>query len=341
MSQGLDKVGRDTGPGDGSFLVTNQDVPSGIVMEFILTNFNIDGNQLKSAHKALLDQHSVPFVRANKVHVELTGTASQTGSAAYDRELSRQRAERVRAYLLSKGLKNQQVPITDVHAAGKALSHSSNVEDEMDRAVRIRIVVGVRKVPVIPAHPSVVVPQIAPPQLVPQVLPEVIIEVDTRVPWAIQELSGFNVAVGASIGALGMSIGVNAGSVEYHFLLVNSRTRQMAQCRYFGAAAGAGAAPSSSIKPGASAAPSFSITPGSHKWDSFMTPGGIGFDDFAGSASWSEASVNTGFNLSVAKLTIHKLGLTIDVSTGTPIGTPGALTSLGNFFLKPAMQLQL
>lgn len=122
MSVGLDKVGRPTGPGDGGFLVTDQDVRNNVVMEFILTNFNIDGNILKSEHKDLLDQHILPFVRANKVHVELTGTASQTGAAAYDRQLSRERAARVRQYLLSKGLSNAQAPINDLHAAGKDLS---------------------------------------------------------------------------------------------------------------------------------------------------------------------------------------------------------------------------
>jgi hypothetical protein len=323
MSMGPDKIGRETGPGDGSFLVTDQDLPRQAVFDFILTNFNIDGNLLKPEHKAALDQHIVPFVRANKVHVELTGTASKTGSAAHDKELSRERALRVRQYLMRQGLSNAQVASGDVHAAGKSLSTSKNAEDELDRAVRVRIVV----------------PQIAPPQIVPMA-PETIIEVDTRIPWAIQELSGFNVGIGVSVGAFGLSVGVQAGTVEYHFLLVNSRTRQMAQCRYFGAAVSDGLS-KGGLKPGMSAGPGFSITQGSHVWDSFKTPGGGDFESFSGSASWVEAGVGTGTNISKNKLFLHKLGITVLVTTGFTVGVPGALLSTGNFFLKPPMQLDL
>jgi hypothetical protein len=331
MTMGPDKLGRETGPGDGGFLVTDQDIPQHAVLEFILANFNIDGNLLKPAHKTLLDQHIVPFVRANKVHVELTGTASQTGSASYDKELSRERAFRVRQYLMRRGLSNAQVASGDVHAAGKALSTSRNVEDALDRAVRIRIVVGVRKAP-LPAQPHIVVPQVVPPQVVQ--VPEMVIEVDTRVPWAIQELTGFNIGVGVSVGALGLSVGVQAGTVEYHFLLVNSRTRQMAECRYFGPAAGGGV----SLK---AFDPGFSITKGSHVWDKFKTPAGTGFDDFAGGASWQEAGVGLGTGTSKNRLFLHGLGITVDVSTGVTLGTPSATVSTGNFFLKPPMQLQL
>lgn len=336
MQLGPDKIGKSTGPGDGGFLVTDQDIPSSAVFEFILTNFNIDGNLLKAEHKQVLEQHIIPFARTNKVHVELTGTASQTGEADYNRELSRQRALRVRKYLLERGLASAEVPLGDVRAAGEDLSRSKNVEDELDRAVRIRLVVGVRKGTV---RPHVVVPQVAPPQPV-QEVPETVITVDTRVPWAIQELSGFNVGVGVSVGALGLSVGVQAGSVEYHFLLVNLRSRQMAQCRFAGPALGSGLA-QGGLKPGASAGPSFSITKGSHTWDTFQTPAGTTFDDFSGAATWAEAGLNLGTSISKCRLFLHKLKIDVFVSTGFSVGTPGTVTSFGNFHLKPPVQLQL
>lgn len=101
---GVDKLGKPTGPGDGGFLVTDQDIPSNVVFEFILSNYNIDGNLLKPEHKALLDRHIVPFLKENRVHAELTGTASRTGAANYNRQLSLERVHRVRQYLLQKGL---------------------------------------------------------------------------------------------------------------------------------------------------------------------------------------------------------------------------------------------
>ena len=93
---GPDKTGKPTGPGDGGFLVTDQDVPSNVVFEFILSNYNIDGNLLKPEHRKALDQHIVPFLKENRVHAELTGTASRTGAAAYNRQLSLERVDRAR-----------------------------------------------------------------------------------------------------------------------------------------------------------------------------------------------------------------------------------------------------
>lgn len=53
---GFDQVGKDTGPGDGGFLITNKETPTQIVFEYILFNYNIDGNVLKKEHKELLDR---------------------------------------------------------------------------------------------------------------------------------------------------------------------------------------------------------------------------------------------------------------------------------------------
>ena len=55
--------------------MTDQDLPNDVVFEFILSNYNIDGNLLKPEHKAALDRHIVPFLKENRVHAELTGTA--------------------------------------------------------------------------------------------------------------------------------------------------------------------------------------------------------------------------------------------------------------------------
>jgi hypothetical protein len=341
---GVDKQGKPTGPGDGSFLVTDQDVPNNVVFEFILSNYNIDGNLLKQEHKELLDQHIIPFLKANKAHAELTGTASRTGTAAYDRELSLERVDRVRRYLMLKGLTSAQVPAKDMKAVGKDKSTAKSDEDELERSVRIRIVVGVREIKVLPhvVVPQIVTPNAPPPPAPVQVLPETIIVVDTRVPWAIQELTGTNVSASFGAGAFGVGVGVHGGSVEYHFLLVNLRTRQMAQCRYFGPAAGAGVGPSS-LKPSVGPSAGMSMTQGSHTWDKFFTKAGTTFDDFAGSASWVEpAGLGLGSSISLkSMLKFNGLGVTVRVTTGNTIGTPGSLASYGNFHLKPPVQLTL
>ena len=252
----------------------------------------------------------------------------------------------MRKYLLSKGLTDAQVPATDMRAVGEDQSTSKFDEDELERSVRIRIVVGVRPAPV-PTLPKVVIPQVIPPQLPApvQTLPEVTVVAD-NVPWAIQELSGFNVGIGASVTALGLSLGATAGGVEYHFLLVNSRTKQMAQCRFAGPAISGGPSLGGSlptVKPSVSVGPTFSLTKGSHTWDVFQTPGGTDFSSFEGQATWIEpASLALNTSISVpAELRFAGLGITVRVSTGTTIGTPGALQSIGTFHLKPPVQLQL
>jgi len=341
---GPDKHGKPTGSGDGGFLVTDQDVPRNVVFEFILSNYNIDGNLLKPEHKALLDQHIVPFLKENRVRAQLTGTASRTGASNYNRQLSLERVDRVRHYLMGKGLAGTQVPASEMKALGEDKSTSKLEEDPLERCVRIRIVMGVLPV-LIP--PRVVVPQVVPPggpkpPAPVQVLPEVVIEVDTRVPWAIQELSGFNVGVSFGAGGFGVGAGVQAGTVEYHFLLVNLRTRQMAQSRFFGPAIGAGVGPGG-LKPGLGPSASMSATQGSHTWDTFHSKAGTDFDNFSGAASWVEpAGLGLGSDISAkAILTFHGLGVTVRVSTGHTIGTPGSLASHGNFHLKPPVQLQL
>ncbi|MBL8232292.1 MAG: OmpA family protein [Bryobacterales bacterium] len=340
---GIDKPGRSTGPGDGGFLVTEQDVPSNVVFEFILFNYNIDGNLLKREHKELLDRHLVPFLKANQVHTELTGTASRAGAASYNRQLSLERVHRVRQYLLHKGVSPSHVPVSDLKAIGEDSSTSKSNEDALDRSVRIRIVVGVKPVSVLP---NVVVPQpVSPkgpkPPAPVQVLPEVVIEADNRVPWAILELSGFHVGVSVGFGAFGVGAGVQVGTVEYHFLLFNMRTRQMAECRFLGPAAGGGLGPNS-LKPGVGPSAGMSMTQNSNAWDTFHTKAGIGFDDFAGSASWVEpGGLGLGSSISLkAELTFHGLDVTARVSTGHTIGTPGSLVSRGNFRVKAPFQTQ-
>jgi len=157
---GFDQVGKDTGPGDGGFLITNKETPTQIVFEYILFNYNIDGNVLKKEHKELLDRDIIPFVKEHRVHVKLMGMASQSGDREYNRKLSLGRVLRVKQYLLSEGLTEAQVPGPDIRAAGEDLSTSKLSEDPMDRAVRLTIAVGIKPRPL---YPTIVVPMIITP----------------------------------------------------------------------------------------------------------------------------------------------------------------------------------
>lgn len=341
---GINKTGRNTGPGDGGYLVTNGDLPQEAVYEIILSNYNIDGNFLKIEHKKVLEQHVIPFVKANDVHVEITGSTSRTGSAGHNRQLSLERAERVRQFLIQHGLTSVKVPLSDMKGVGEDRSTSKLEEDALERAVVLRIVVGVRRTP---AAPRVIVPKVVVPNPRPkadpiQTLPETVIVVDTRVPWAIMELSGFNLGPSIGINAV-ISAGVQAGTVEYHFLLVNQRTKQMSQCRYFGGFVGSTFGPATNLKPQLGPSFGISMTQSSNTWDTFSTPAGTTFESFEGAAGWNEpGGLGLGSSISIpARLTFRGVGIVVNVSTGHTIGTPGSLLSAGNFHLKPPVQLQL
>src|SRR4051812_45702491 len=206
----FDKAGKDTGPGDGGFLITRKENDK-LIFEYILFNYNIDGNLLKDEHKQLLDRDIIPFVKTNRVHVKLTGMASQSGDREYNRQLSLSRVLRVKKYLLSQGLTEAQLPGPDIHAVGEDLSVSKSTEDPMDRAVRMAVAVGIKPRPL---HPTIVIPVIITPGgPEPIIAPEIIIHGDRREErWTIRQLFGTNANVGIGAGIPGIEvIGVGGG----------------------------------------------------------------------------------------------------------------------------------
>jgi hypothetical protein len=338
---GFDKVGRETGPGDGGFLITSKEPPSQVVFEYILFNYNIDGNVLKKEHRDLLDRDIIPFVKEHRVHIKLTGMASQSGDREYNRQLSLGRVLRVKQYLLSQGLSEAQVPGPDIQAAGEDLSTSQSMEDAFDRAVRLKIAVGIKPLPL---FPTIVVPVIITPNGPDTVtLPEIpVVATKSEELWTIRQIFGTNMNVGVGLGIPGIGIGAGIGPIQYSFLLVNRKTAQMSQCAFAGPGASGGVGPNSKT-PGLGLSIGTSITGQSRTWDDFKTGSGVDFSDFNGAAVWIEpAGAATGTDISVrAVLTFPKLGTTIRVTTGTTFGFAGSAVSFGNFHCADPVQLRL
>jgi outer membrane protein OmpA-like peptidoglycan-associated protein len=338
---GFDKIGKDTGPGDGGFLTTNKETPTKVVFEYILFNYNIDGNILKKEHRELLDRDIIPFVKAHRVHVELTGMASRSGDREYNRQLSLGRVLRVKEYLLSMGLPEAQVPGPDIRAAGEDLSTSKSMEDPMDRAVRLTVAVGIKPRPL---FPTIVIPVIITangPD--PITLPDVTIVADKpEERWAIRQIFGTNTNVGVGLGIPGVGVGAGLGPIQYSFLLVNRKTAQMSQCTFAGPGVSGGAGPNNNSF-GAGLSIGLSITGQSKTWDKFETASGVDFSDFNGGAAWVEPiGVGAGTDISAqAVLTFPKLGTTVRVTTGKTMGLPGSAASVGNFHCGEPVQLRL
>ncbi len=336
---GFDKIGKDTGPGKATTELTTR--PS-VVCTHILYNYNIDGNVLKPEHKEFLDRDVAPFLREHRVHAKLTGTASQSGDREYNRQLSLGRVLRVKEYLGRQGIPESKLPGPDIQAAGEDLSTSKSTEDELDRAVRITIALGIKSLPL---WPTIVIPILITAEGSPPIdFPPVVItgSIGGSEPWTIRQIYGHNVGVsyGANIPLIGF--GVGTGLVEYHFLLVNRETQQMAQCRFFGPAGSAGVGPAGATF-GVGPSAGMSMTMQSKNWNNFSTKKGVGFSDFDGQATWHEpGSVGLGTDISVpSTLELRNLGISVSVQTGRTIGFPGSALSSGSFRCKPPVQLKL
>ncbi|HET7539351.1 MAG TPA: OmpA family protein [Polyangiaceae bacterium] len=119
-----------TGPGKIS---TDPRVPSGGVRA-VLSNYDIDVDTPKREHIAFLDANVVPILLGKNARIFLQGSASSTGTAAHNLDLSRRRAEKVSAHLQSRGV---QVSRIQLDAVGESLASLKTPENAQDRAVSL------------------------------------------------------------------------------------------------------------------------------------------------------------------------------------------------------------
>lgn len=105
-------------------------------------NYNIDANIPKPEHEAWLKDELAPFVKRVGGHVELTGRASTTGNADYNKSLSLQRLLILKEFLVEEcGLTEAQVPGSRMDATGErdANREKGFEEDELDRGVTVQV----------------------------------------------------------------------------------------------------------------------------------------------------------------------------------------------------------
>jgi hypothetical protein len=119
-----------TGPGK---VTTDRRVPVGGVRA-VLSNYDIDVDTPKPEHIAFLDSRVVPVLVRKRARIFLQGSASRTGSDAHNLALSRRRAEKVAAHLISRGAVSRQIQID---AVGESLANPRTPENANDRAVAL------------------------------------------------------------------------------------------------------------------------------------------------------------------------------------------------------------
>jgi outer membrane protein OmpA-like peptidoglycan-associated protein len=106
----------------------------------LLFNYAIGSATMRYEHKLWLDQMAIPFLKQNRDRtVSLFGLASRSGSDDFNRKLSQWRAEKIHAYLRSRGVNKDQ--FEDDTAMGEQLAadfgEADGTEDMMFRAVQV------------------------------------------------------------------------------------------------------------------------------------------------------------------------------------------------------------
>jgi len=111
-------------------------------------NFDVDGDALKTEHKTFLDGQVVPILRQGDTLCFLRGEASHTGSDAHNLDLSKRRADNVRAFLTARGVAPGRIREQFV---GESLAGSFPGENAEARAVSLLVA---RTAPVPPPNPT-------------------------------------------------------------------------------------------------------------------------------------------------------------------------------------------
>jgi hypothetical protein len=105
-----------------------------------LFNFDIDDATLKPEHQTWLNDNLVPLLSIQGASVALRGTASRSGNAAYNKQLSDKRVETVRNFLLGKGARMTQLTASSTgENEAKAAGQADGSEDARFRSVVVEL----------------------------------------------------------------------------------------------------------------------------------------------------------------------------------------------------------
>jgi hypothetical protein len=99
-----------------------------------LFNFDIDDATVKREHQDWLNTFLVPRLKVVPAPVRLVGSASRSGTADHDRDLSERRVNAVRDHLVGRGVSRS---LLTTSFTGKDLSVADSGEAESDRAVLV------------------------------------------------------------------------------------------------------------------------------------------------------------------------------------------------------------
>jgi len=101
--------------------------------------FHTNSAELKGDSYAVLDSAAATLTSMPNVSVEVAGHTDSQGDAGYNQNLSQQRAETVRSYLISKGVSASRLSATGYGEAQPVADNSTSSGRAQNRRVELRV----------------------------------------------------------------------------------------------------------------------------------------------------------------------------------------------------------
>ena len=114
------------------------------MIKALLYNFDIDGNNVKPEHRLFLQNEVTPLLQGDHGHIWMQGSASKSGTNAYNMALSRHRVHNIAIILRTAGVLDRQMQLD---AIGEEQAQAHKMEDETDRAVALVVIPVAKKSP--------------------------------------------------------------------------------------------------------------------------------------------------------------------------------------------------
>ncbi len=128
---------RDRCPGTAKGITVDPNGCEVIVLKGV--NFKTNSAKLTASSTAILDSAAVALKKRGDIKVEVAGHTDSQGAAAYNRQLSGQRANTVRAYLISKGVKAENLSARGYGEDEPVASNDTAAGRAANRRVELRI----------------------------------------------------------------------------------------------------------------------------------------------------------------------------------------------------------
>jgi hypothetical protein len=126
------------------------------MLKALLYNFDVDGVIAKPEHQTFVESKVAPLLADDHGHIWMQGSASRSGGASHNMDLSDKRVHVIASILRSKGILDRQMQL---NAIGAQEAGRHRIEEDTDRAVALVVIPVHKESPpppqVVPAPPPV------------------------------------------------------------------------------------------------------------------------------------------------------------------------------------------